>query len=316
MTIILPAICPTSREFILPDYPLSEGAWRNGAAAFPRPWSDVPAGAILKLQYRNIAGQLAAQFLDCWYQSGTGLYALTLPAEVVGGIYDPDLAARILNPLGLSWKFNKPVAVSSVLPGVNSVMVELKAEPEQPVNAPRTSNVFIPLTPAQYRIFQYSAASTITSCSNPFFGGSIGSAAGVSTADFNNLAGNFMELEVYVAPTAARSCSMLYEVPPADRYTTKVFGVDEDGLRTLIYSDGPRFGGWYVDSIGRNYGTSLAGPVSIGIKNLTSGQKFGPWFNTAYTQGYEPGESLGVQGIGSDTVQAISVIPPNWFASY
>jgi hypothetical protein len=316
MTIILPAICPTGRELILPDYPLSEGAWRNGAAAFPRPWSDIPVGAVLKLQYRNIAGQLAAQFLDCWRQSRMGLHALTLPAEVVGGIEDVDLAARILDPLGLSWKFAKPAAVSSVMPGVNSVMVELKAEAEQPENVPRTSNIFIPIELAQYRIYLYSAASSVTSCSNPYYGGSIGSAGGVSTTDYNNLAGNFIELKVYVAPTAARTCTMLYEVPPADRYTTKVFGVDEDGLRTLIFSDGPRFAGWYVDSVGRNYATSLAGPVSIGIKNLTSGQKFGPWFNSAYTQGYEPGESLGVQGIGSDSVQAISVIPPNWFASY
>lgn len=127
-----PAVCPTGRELILPDYPLSEGIWRNGAALFPRPWSDVPVGAILKLQYRNIAGQLAAQFLDCWYRSGLGIQALTLPAEVVDGIQDSDLAARILNPLGLSWRFGKPVAVSSVMPGVNTVVIELKATAEQP----------------------------------------------------------------------------------------------------------------------------------------------------------------------------------------
>lgn len=316
MTITLPAICPTEREFTCADYPITEGLWQGGAAASPKPWSDVPVSAELRLQYINIPDSQAALFITAWNESLSGALPIVLPEEVAAGIDDPDYVARILTPLGLAWKFSRAPAVSNVFPGVSSVQVDLAAEADPEINTPRESNVFLPITPGQYTIFQYSGAETIVACSNPFFGGSAGNGGGVTSANFSNVSGEFKELEVYVAPTAARTCNMFYEVPPASTYTTKVFGVREDGTRTVIYSNGPRFSGWYTDSISRVYANSLAGPVSIGIKNLTTGDKFGPWYNSGVTAGYEIGENLGVSGFGSESVAALSSIPANWFDPY
>jgi hypothetical protein len=316
MTITLPAVCPTEREFTCADYPVSEGLWRGGVAFSPKGWSDVPVSAALRLQYINIRDTIAAEFVTCWNQSLSGALPLTLPQEIVAGINDLDYAARILQPPGLAWKFSSAPAINSVFPGISSVQVELRAEADPEANVPRESNVFLEITPAQYTIYQYSGAETIVGCSNPFFGGSIGNGGGVSTSGFNNLAGEFMELEVYVPPTAARTCNMFYEIPPAEPYKVKVFGVRNDGTRALIYSSGPRFSGWYVDSISRTYANSVAGPVSVGIKNVTTGQKYGPWYNLGITQGYEVGENLGVSGFGSNSVASISTIPANWFDPY
>lgn len=129
MTINLPALVPSTREFLLPVYPTSDITWRGDVAVYPRRWSDIPVGARLRLGYKNIDDEDAAQFLTCWDDSLTGVFPVSLPESVVSGINDTDLASRIRFPKGLSWRFAQPPTVANVIPGVSTITIELVAEP-------------------------------------------------------------------------------------------------------------------------------------------------------------------------------------------
>jgi len=109
---------------------LSDGIWREGAAAYPKAWSDTPVSAALRLTYRNIADIAAVQFVTLWYRSLSGALPIALPESVTAGIDEPLLVERILHPPGLSWRLSAEPTVTSVFPRVSTVAVELVAEAE------------------------------------------------------------------------------------------------------------------------------------------------------------------------------------------
>lgn len=316
MTITLPALCPSSRELVLATYANTLGEWQGGSAAFPRGWSDVPTDARLRLTYQNIADTLASQFVDCWNASMRGILPIVIPTQTVGGMTDTALRNRVLQPDGLGWRFADAPTITNVIPGISTVQFELEATAEPKQNTPRSSNIFITVAPGTYNIYYYNSPSTISQCQAWYSGGSMGNGGGVSTTTVNNTLGIYIEMEVYVPPIAARTCDMSSEVPPTDVYTPRVYGTKPDGTRTLLFSTSPSLEGWYRDSISRTYCNSVIGGKSIGIKNVTTGQKFGPWFNTGMNIRYYTGIPLGIQGVGGDSTGTLVPVPANWFDSY
>jgi hypothetical protein len=316
MTITLPALCPSSRELVLATYSTSAGEWQDGAAAYPKCWSDIPVDAILRVSYQNITDTLASQFIDCWNLSLRGILPITIPVETVDGMTDTELRNRILQPDGLSWKFASAPTVANVISGISTVQLELEATAEPKHNTRRMSNIFIDVAPATYNIYLYDSPVSISQCQAWPSGGGSSNNGGVSTFSVNNTLGTYIEMEIYVPPIAARTCSMFYEIPPADIYTPKVYGTKSDGTRTLLFSTGPAFAGWYMDSISRTYCNSVVGGRSIGIKNITTGQKFGPWFNNGINIPYYTGIPLGISGVGGDSTGTLVPVPANWFDNY
>lgn len=306
MTIQFPSICPTSREFTCSDYQISEGSWRS-VAFFPREWSEIPVGANLRLSYSNIADTLAALFVDCWHQSLSGALPISLAQAVVDGISDTALSERILQPNGLSWRFASAPSIVNVIPGISSVTVELVAEAEPKINEARTSSIFIAIGSYQYLVTENRGGQSRCPCTSRymwFFNGpavaDFSVPASTKTQLINNTPGIYSELEIYVPPTPARSCLVPYEEPDADQYTTRIYGVTPSGSRTLLYSNPAFFAGWYVNSLGQQHGTVMAGPSKVSIANTTTSQVYGPWTNNGFTPGWTPGAMLGTSGYTQD----------------
>lgn len=331
MAIAFPEICPTEREYTCPDYPLTDGSWR-GVANFPKPWSDTPVDARLRLRFTNIPDSSAAAIITAWNQSVSGVFPLDLPAVIADGIEDADLANRIIDPNGLVWKFSGPPSVVNVIPGISTVTVELIADVGARNNSPRSSNVFIEVGPGNYSIYEIRGGQGITTCVPRFTWGTQASGpastwfsygTGTTVSSVNNVSGEYVEFEVYVPLTPARSCAVPWELPPLEQYTTTIYGVKSNGDRDLIYSKAPSMAGWYRGLVAYDHGNTIAGPSSVGIKNNTTGEKFGPFYNRGFTPGWSPGTPLGTTGYLStpdqpngDIITQVSEIPVDWFNQY
>jgi hypothetical protein len=94
MTIAFPTLKPSSRSLELGGYPVLDGRSRDGSY-YPHLLGSKSFGAQLSLTFRNVQDSQGASLLNCYRSSRSSFHPLALPPEVVAGIDDEDLAARI-----------------------------------------------------------------------------------------------------------------------------------------------------------------------------------------------------------------------------
>lgn len=119
-----PALRPTTRTYTAPEYAQLDPRYA-GTISYPRLLGSKPGKARLSLGFENIPDSDAALIIASWMNSLTGLFPVSLPAEVIAGIDDATLASRIRTGQHLDWFFDGPPKQNSVIRGISSVQVEL-----------------------------------------------------------------------------------------------------------------------------------------------------------------------------------------------
>lgn len=127
MTIIFPAIAPTTRSFDAAQYAELNPQY-VGTISYPRLLASKPGKAKLSLSYENIADAQAASIIAVYMNTLSGYLPVALPPEVVAGIDDEALAQRIQTGLHMDWYFDSPPKQNSVKAGISTVQVELIAD--------------------------------------------------------------------------------------------------------------------------------------------------------------------------------------------
>jgi hypothetical protein len=126
--IAYPTIRPTDLTLVLAKQPIATHGWQ-GVWEAPEIAGSLPVDARLDLSYQNITTADAVALLVCWRVSGSGFFPLnSLPAEVVAGVVNADLAAWIRQPPGLKWTWAEVPSHQAVKAGRATVAVRLTAE--------------------------------------------------------------------------------------------------------------------------------------------------------------------------------------------
>lgn len=124
MTVLFPALRPTTRSYTAPEFAQLNPLFVN-SIAFPRLLGSQPGKARLSLSFENIPDSDAALIIASYMNSLTGFLPLSLPTEIVSGVDNSSLATRIQTGQHLEWYFNGPPKQSSIIKGISTVQVEL-----------------------------------------------------------------------------------------------------------------------------------------------------------------------------------------------
>lgn len=112
-----------------PGYPIRLNAWRS-MLEYPQRVANIGINTTLQLRYQNLKDADAASFGVAWRNSLNGAFPLTLSTQLVAGVIDPALQARLLAPKGLVACFapRDPLTLEAAKPGRTSVALTLVFE--------------------------------------------------------------------------------------------------------------------------------------------------------------------------------------------
>lgn len=135
-----PHIVPTTRSFVMGDYPSKTYRSLSGTI-FKRSFGNKQTGYTLDMTFKNIGdsengkGELrshsgTAEEILNHYQDADGTFeSFALPDFVFRGM-DDQLEAIIQHPSNISWRYAAPPRVQSVRPNMSTVTVRLIGELE------------------------------------------------------------------------------------------------------------------------------------------------------------------------------------------
>lgn len=122
-----PAIRPTELTLNLGEFGVRQGTWR-GVWETPELTGSLESEQTLTLRYENITTAIGRDFLVSYRASGSGLFSLDLPIEVVAGVVNADMRGYILDPFGLKWFWDEPPSHLAVKAGRCTLEAKLIAE--------------------------------------------------------------------------------------------------------------------------------------------------------------------------------------------
>tara|TARA_B100001063_G_scaffold76491_2_gene70752 strand:+ start:624 stop:1022 length:399 start_codon:yes stop_codon:yes gene_type:complete len=118
---IFPAIVPSSRKFVPGERPETQFRAQNGATTFVS-FGNRPVDCQLELIFNNIDDSIAAEILDHYRSVLTSDYVMFDNDHGLGGML-PVLQSSVDSGTGdLKYRYSKPPEVTSVFPGVSSVV--------------------------------------------------------------------------------------------------------------------------------------------------------------------------------------------------
>jgi hypothetical protein len=128
VSVLFPAVKPTDRQFKAPEWPTTSSRTQSGVTTRRR-WGSRPGNAELRLEFRNIDDDRAADILLAHHAAGGASEELLLPGILFHGA--SGRLALLMRAGGLRWHFSEeagaPVIVS-VAPGISTTNVVLLAE--------------------------------------------------------------------------------------------------------------------------------------------------------------------------------------------
>lgn len=104
MTILFPAVEPTSFAFVMPRHPVTSARSEAGVED-QRLWSTVAVDGALELEFANISTLTSSQILATFHESFSGLLPLELPDILFAGVTEVDRAFinAVTTGAGLRW---------------------------------------------------------------------------------------------------------------------------------------------------------------------------------------------------------------------
>ena len=125
MPVAFPSIKPAERSYTAPSHPVTRIRSQSGVTS-ARLWGSAPSNAELSLSFRHIHTDKAAQIVDAWLATKSGIDNLILPSTLFAGI-GPTLTA-LMQSGSLFWTFAEAPQVTSVGPIWATVNVRLVGE--------------------------------------------------------------------------------------------------------------------------------------------------------------------------------------------
>lgn len=127
MPVPFPALKPTERDYRPPSYAVTSTRSQSGVVS-KRLWGSLPGDAELRLGFRVISTDRAADLVEAWEATKSGIDFLILPGAVLSGV-GPRLSQVILPSSGtLRWTFAEPPSIGFVGPVWSSAQVRLVGE--------------------------------------------------------------------------------------------------------------------------------------------------------------------------------------------
>ena len=124
MPVAFPPIKPSDRDYRPPTHSLTTSRAQSGVTT-KRIWGSRPADAELTLSFRHIHTDKAAEIVQAWLASNSGIDTLILPQQVFAGV-GAALQTLMLPQMGaLAWTFADAPTVTSVGPIWATVTVRL-----------------------------------------------------------------------------------------------------------------------------------------------------------------------------------------------
>lgn len=127
MPVAFPSLRPTERDYRPPSYAVSSTRSQSGVIS-KRLWGSLPGNAELRLGFRVISTDRAADLVTAWDATKSGIDYLVLPSSILSGV-GPRLAEVMLPSSGtLRWTFAEAPSIGSVGPVWSSAEVRLVGE--------------------------------------------------------------------------------------------------------------------------------------------------------------------------------------------
>lgn len=127
MPVLFPALRPTERDYRPPSFPVSATRSQSGVVS-KRLWGSIPGDAELRLGFRIITTDTAADIVNAWTATKSGIDFLILPSSILSGV-GPRLSQVILPSSGtLRWTFAEAPEIGFVGPVWSSAQVRLVGE--------------------------------------------------------------------------------------------------------------------------------------------------------------------------------------------
>jgi hypothetical protein len=127
MPIAFPPIRPTEFRYVSGLFPAHRNAWLE-ILTRKQLQGSVAVGAQIEATFANRSDDEAALLILRIYEQARKDYdSLTLPIELVAGVRNQSLRARIRTPLGCSWFFAEEPTQSSVKAGLSTITIKLEA---------------------------------------------------------------------------------------------------------------------------------------------------------------------------------------------
>lgn len=129
-----PSLTPTSRRFTPGVYPVKVYRTLSGIAA-RRTFGDLPYGAKLELEYRNVPDATVNTLLDHYHNQTSLNRRFNLSSNVTAGM-SSEVAAEVTSTAAdrgnLRYQYEQPPQVESVRPGIYNVSISLLGELRDP----------------------------------------------------------------------------------------------------------------------------------------------------------------------------------------
>lgn len=129
-----PSLTPTSRRFTPGVYPVKVYRTLSGIAA-RRTFGDLPYGAKLDLEYRNVSDATVNTLLDHYHSQTSLNRRFNLSSNVTAGMSSA-VAAEVTSTAAdrgnLRYQYEQPPQVESVRPGIYNVSISLLGELRDP----------------------------------------------------------------------------------------------------------------------------------------------------------------------------------------
>jgi hypothetical protein len=129
-----PSLTPTSRRFTPGVYPVKVYRTLSGIAA-RRTFGDLPYGAKLDLEYRNVPDATVNTLLDHYHSQTSINKRFKLSSNVTAGM-STDVAAEVNSTAAdrgnLRYQYEQPPQVESVRRGIYNVSISLLGELRDP----------------------------------------------------------------------------------------------------------------------------------------------------------------------------------------
>ena len=127
MPVAFPALRPTEREYLPPEFAVTASRSQSGVVS-KRLWGSQPGNAELTLGFRVISTDIAADIVNAWTGTKGGVDYLILPTTLLSGV-GTRLAAIVLPSSGtLRWTFAERPQIGFTGPVWASARVRLVGE--------------------------------------------------------------------------------------------------------------------------------------------------------------------------------------------
>ena len=127
MPVAFPAIKPTERDYRAPSHAVTANRAQNGFTT-KRIWGSLPGNAELTLGYRHIHTDRAAEFVETWLATKSGIDTLIIPSQTFSGVGSRLQLVILPQMNALSWTYAEAPTVTSVGPIWATVAVRLIGE--------------------------------------------------------------------------------------------------------------------------------------------------------------------------------------------